>query len=291
MHTIRVIKSNNNSVFSRLNKLSDPPRQLFIRGEYDPDLPAIAIVGSRKHSTYGKVVTEKLAGDLSRAGINIVSGLAIGIDSLAHRAALTAGGTTAAVMPGGVDRVYPASHRNLAEDMISANGALISEYPSGTLPARHHFVARNRIVAALSDAVLVVEAAAKSGTLITAEYALDMGLPVLAVPGPITSPTSVGTNRLIDMGAKLVTTADDILMELGLSRANTSSQYAAGSKLGQAIVDCLRSGPLSVNDLASLTKSELSEVNRELTHLELDSAVVSLGNNTWSLKSDLPAGN
>lgn len=247
------------------------------------------MVGSRKHSAYGKFAAQTLARDLASAGITIISGLALGIDSLAHAAALDAGGSTIAVMPGGVDRVYPASHRWLAERMVATGGALISEYASGTLPAKHHFVARNRIVAALSDALLVVEAAERSGTLITAEYALDIGLPVMAVPGPINSPTSVGTNRLIDMGAKLVTSARDVVAELGLDISQTATAYRAPDAASQAVIDCLQQGPLDVEELADRLNVEVPKLNRILTRLELDSAIVSIGNNLWALKTDLPS--
>jgi DNA processing protein len=289
MHSISVIKPTNKAVFGRLNRLADPPRKLFIRGAYDPSIPAVAIVGSRKHSAYGKQAAEMLASGLARAGVVVISGLAIGIDSVAHAAALEAGGRTIAVMPGGVDRVYPASHRQLAEKMVVGSGALVGEYPPATLPAKHHFVARNRIVAALSDAVLVIEAAARSGTLITAEYALDIGVPVMAVPGPITSPTSKGTNGLIGMGAKLVANVEDVLDELGISWEQAAYAYNAKNKLGQDIISCLSAGPMSAQELAMRTNSELPELNRELTHLELDSAIVNIGNNTWSLKPGLPS--
>jgi len=290
MHSIRVIRPSNANVYRRLNRLADPPRQLFLKGEYDPAQPAVAIIGSRKHSSYGRLAAESLTGDLASHGVTIISGLALGIDSLAHRAALSRQGRTVAVMPGGLDRVYPASHRQLADQLVNGGGGLISEYPPGTLPAKHHFVARNRIVAALSDAVVVVEAASRSGTLITAEYALDIGLPVLAVPGPITSPTSIGTNRLIDTGAKLIASAGDILLELGLEGRKPAGTYLAASPLGQDIIDRLKFGPMSASQLALEVKAKLNQLNRELTHLELDSAIVNLGNNTWSLRSDLRAG-
>lgn len=277
------------TVYRRLERLADPPRRLFVRGQYDPGIPAVAVVGSRKHSAYGKFAAQMLAADLAKTGVTIISGLALGIDSLAHTVALDAGGSTVAIMPGGVDRVYPASHRSLAERMVASGGALISEYPSGTLPAKHHFVARNRIVAALSDALVVVEAAERSGTLITAEYALDIGLPVMAVPGPINSPTSVGTNRLIDMGAKLVASARDVVAELGLDISQTATAYQAPDAASQAVIDCLQQGPLGTEVLADRLNLKVPELNRILTRLELDSAIVSLGNNLWALKTDLPS--
>lgn len=287
MSSIRVMPANHPDLGARLKRLSDPPKQLFINGQYDPSWPSVAIVGSRKHSSYGLQVAQALAGNLARAGLCIVSGLALGIDSLAHAAALKAGGKTLAVMPGGVDIVYPASHRQLAADILAGGGALVSEYPAGTLAAKHHFVARNRIVAALSDAVLVVEAAAKSGTLITAEFALDMGIPVMAVPGPITSPNSVGTNRLIDTGAKLVASTQDVLDELGIVETKPSGTYRASNPISQSIVDQLSAGPVPGGLLMKQLALDTAVLNRELTHLELDGAVVNLGNNIWALRSDL----
>jgi len=282
MPSISVIKPDKLDAWRRLARLNDPPRRLFIRGDYDPLQPAVAMVGSRKYTAYGRQVAERMAGDLARRGVRIVSGLALGIDSLAHQAALAAGGQTIAVLPSGIDLIYPASHRRLGEQ-ISRQGALISEYPPGTSATRYSFVARNRIVAALGDVLVVVEAAAKSGTLITAEYALDMGISVLAVPGPITSPTSVGTNRLIGLGAKPVLGVADILVELGLDPDGPSAGHTADNADGQAILDALKPGSKQFSELSQLTGLRTEVISRELTHLELNGQVVCLGNNVWAL--------
>lgn len=262
----------------RLNRLHDPPERLFIHGEL-PDFsrPVLAVVGSRKPSVYGTTILERLLLPVVSAGVHIVSGLALGIDGKAHMAALAARGLTSAVLPSGLDEIYPASHRLLANQIVGSGGALISEYPPSTRAAAYHFPARNRIVAALADAVLVIEAAQKSGTLITAEHALDIGVPVLAVPGAITSPTSAGTNHLIQFGAGLISSATDILSELGFDTSPLPTRRAKDAQ-GQAILDQLaHSAPASSEQLAAACGLAQGEINRYLTHLELDGAIKAQG--------------
>ena len=193
----------------------DPPLVLFVRG--DPALlaaPQLAIVGSRNPTANGARDAEAFAAALGQAGLAITSGLARGIDGAAHRGALAGGGRTVAVCATGLDRVFPASHRQLARD-IAAAGALCSEYPPGAQALKHHFVERNRIIAGLALGTLVVEAAAQSGSLITARYALEAGREVFAIPGSIHNPLAKGCHRLIRDGAKLVETANDVVEELG----------------------------------------------------------------------------
>ena len=188
----------------KLTRLHDAPKALYFAGINPNELlsnPVVAIVGSRKMSPYGRAVTEMLTNDLVRAGVVVISGLALGVDSAAHRAVLASGGITIAVLAGGLDVIYPNSHAALAESIVQTGGTLLSEYPAGMPALKHTFIGRNRIIAALSDAVLIPEAAINSGSLHTAAFALDMGIPVLAVPGPITSQLSAGTNQLIKTGA------------------------------------------------------------------------------------------
>lgn len=171
----------------------------------------LAVVGSRAVTPYGREVTTRLVAEAVWAGIPIVSGLALGVDSVAHRAVLEAGGTTIAVLPGGINKIYPAAHQKLAKEIIEKGGAVVSEYPGEMTPHKYHFIARNRIIAGLAHATLITEAAEKSGSLHTAQFALDQGKEVLAVPGSIFSPNSVGTHNLITQGAQLIQNAEQIL--------------------------------------------------------------------------------
>lgn len=202
----------------RLRTIADPPSDdLWIDG--DPaalDRPCVAIVGARACSGYGRSVARKLAGDLARAGVTVVSGLARGIDGEAHRGALEAGGLTVAVMGCGIDRVYPAAHAELHRSIIGSGGAIVSEYEPGTEPAPWRFPARNRIIAGLASALVVVEARERSGALIAADFAMENARPVLAVPGEITSTLSAGTNRLLQQGANVCLTVGDVLAAIGI---------------------------------------------------------------------------
>jgi len=199
-----------------LKEISSPPPLLYVRGEFLPrDEISLAVVGTRKFSNYGKRATTKLVGDLALAGLTIVSGLAWGIDSFAHRAALRAGGRTIAVLGHGLDQVYPPENRNLADE-IACQGALVSEFPLGFPPVVGNFPARNRIISGLSLGTLVCEAPERSGSLITAACALEQGRLVFALPCPIFDSQGLGTGRLIQSGAKLVLGADDILSALNL---------------------------------------------------------------------------
>jgi DNA processing protein len=201
-----------------LGAIHDPPPQLYLRGGGDAALlaaPAVAVVGARSCSSYGRSVTRSLARDLAAAGLVVVSGMARGIDGEAHRGALEAGGPTVAVLGCGIDRDYPAAHAELAR-RIGERGLVVSEYEPGVEPAPWRFPARNRIIAGLCRATLVVEARERSGALITADFALEEGRDVLAVPGEITSGLSVGTNALLKLGATPVTAASDVLELYGV---------------------------------------------------------------------------
>ena len=196
-----------------LKKIYDPPPFFFYQGDLDClSKPTIAMVGSRSLSVYGKMMAEKLARELAEAGFTTVSGFARGIDTISHRCTLEAGGTTAAVFGSGLDIMYPPENKTLYQELVS-NGVAISEFFLGTRPDPYNFPRRNRIISGLSLGVLVVEAADRSGALLTAEHALDQGREVFAVPGNINSKTSQGTNAIIKQGAKLVTSAEDIMEE------------------------------------------------------------------------------
>lgn len=274
----------------KLLALSDAPKELYLLGADLGDLlarPAVAIVGSRKVSAYGQQVTATLAGDLARAGVVIISGLAIGVDGIAHRAALEAGGLTIAVLPSGLEYIYPASHQQLAKQIIEQGGALISEYPEHEKIAyKGNFVARNRIVSGLADAVLITEAAEKSGTLHTADFALQQGIDVLAVPGNITSPTSAGTNNLIRSGATIVTSVEDVFQVLGI--APTGKQKTAAptgsTPEEQMLLDLLFDGTQAGDTLLESSKLDVRQFNQTLTMLEIRGIIRPLGNNRWALK-------
>ncbi len=263
-----------------------PPRQLYVLG-HDVNVllskPSVAVVGSRKVSAYGKTVTSTLTAEMVKAGIVIISGLAFGVDSISHRVAVEHGGITIAVMAGGLDQIYPSSHAVLARQIIERGGALVSEYPPGVPALKHQFVARNRIVSGLADALLITEAAEKSGTLHTAEFAIEQGREVLAVPGNITSPTSAGTNNLIKMGVTPVTGIADILHVLGLE--NTSSRAAPQGETPeeQALLDLLFSGVQDGAELLEKCQLDVSHFNQVLTMLEIRGQIRPLGNNHWSL--------
>jgi len=241
----------------------------------------VAIVGSRRPSPYGEAVAEQLAADLARAGVIVISGLALGCDAAAHRGALVGGGVTVAVMGTGVDIVYPAAHFRLAEEIVAAGGALVSQFPDGTSPRRRNFPARNVTLAALSDVVVVVEAVQGSGALITAEAALDLHKEVMAVPGSIFSPLSVGTHALIRDGAGLVQNARDVLAALGVGREVLDDPLGAPKRLGFALPAERDGILLHLSDVLAVSTAELArklhlpvaEVLGRLTSLELDGAV------------------
>jgi DNA processing protein len=269
----------------RLQQISSPPQQLFVRGELTPLLgrPCVGIVGSRKVSSYGRQVTERLARELAGQGVIVVSGLALGIDSLAHRAALDAGGGTIAVLPGSVEEVYPSSHRQLASEIVDRGGALVSEYPKGTPTLRANFIARNRLIAGLSDVLLVTEAALKSGSLHTARFALEQGKDVLAVPGSITSETSEGTNNLLRAGAALVTSVDDVLQALKLEPSANEKMIKGDTEAEQMIIDLLRTGVSDGHELQLQSELPITLYNQSLTMLEIKGLVRPTGANHWSL--------
>src|SRR5713101_7057783 len=246
-----------------------------------PDGARVASVGSPRLSPYGEAVAVQLAADLAPAGALIVSGVAPGGDAAAHRGALVGGGVTVAVMGTGVDIVYPAAHFRLAEEIVAAGGALVSQFPDGTSPRRRNFPARNVTLAALSDVVVVVEAVQGSGALITAEAALELHKEVMAVPGSIFSPLSVGTHGLIRDGAGLVQNARDVLAALGVGREVLDDPLGPPGRLDFGLPP-ERDGILihlsdvlavSTADLARKLHLPVAEVLGRLTSLELDGAV------------------
>ncbi|MHB1133136.1 MAG: DNA-processing protein DprA [Chloroflexota bacterium] len=267
----------------RLRQIYAAPAVLYVRGELTTaDELAVAIVGTRRATMYGREVAEVLAAELVANSVTIVSGLARGIDTTAHRAALQAGGRTIAVLGSGLDVIYPYENKHLAEE-IAAQGAVVSEYPLGTKPDAANFPPRNRIISGLSLGSLIVEAGDESGALITADFALEQNREVLAVPGPIFARTSRGTNRLIQQGAKLVLSAQDILEELNLAAA--PQQLEMRELLGStganpteaALLSVLTREPLHVDELCRQADLPTQEVLSALAMLELKGAVRQLG--------------
>jgi DNA processing protein len=250
-----------------LRAIFDPPKRLYLRGSAADEVleqPAVAIVGARACSSYGSQVARRLGRELAGAGITVVSGLARGIDGEAHRGALEAGGMTVGVLGCGIDRDYPAAHAELAR-RIRERGLVVSEYEPGVEPAPWRFPARNRIIAGLCAATVVVEARERSGALITADLALEEGRDVLAVPGEITSSLSTGTNALLKLGAAPCTSADDVLELFGLA----GEARPAPSVDGPA-VEVLAALPGAADDVARTTGLDARVVAVALAELELE---------------------
>jgi DNA processing protein len=254
----------------RLRAIFDPPRTLYLRGGGETELlgsRAVAVVGARACSPYGAQVARMLGRELVAAGLVVVSGLARGIDGEAHRGALEAGGMTLAVLGCGIDRDYPASHAQLSR-RIEERGLVVSEYEPGVEPAPWRFPARNRIIAGLSMAVVVVEARDRSGALITADFALEEGREVFAVPGEITSTLSAGTNALLKLGAAPLTSTDDVLDVLGIEQ-RTPAAAVEVSPAAEHLLELVREGPAGADELAARGKLEAGAISAALTELEL----------------------
>lgn len=257
-----------------LRGIFDPPPGLYVLGKMLPaDGMAVAVVGSRRPTPYGLAVAEKIAGDLAKTGVVVVSGLARGIDSSAHRGALAAGGPTVAVMGCGVDVVYPRENQRLWREIV-ATGAVISEFPPGTTPQPWHFPVRNRIISGLSKATVVVEAGERSGALITADLALEQGREVLAVPGSIVSPLSKGPNRLIKNGARLVEGVEDILEEIGVGSLFKAGEGKAPpfprlTAEEETVYRLLSLEPVHLDELIDRSRMSAQEVLAGLMFLEI----------------------
>lgn len=284
---IRVLTIRDRDYPSLLKEINDPPALLYIRGELLPeDDLALAVVGSREYTYYGRQCLEKLVPQLAESGLTIVSGLALGIDSYAHREALKiTHARTIAVLPTGVDRIYPACHRSLAENIINGRGAAISEFPLGTQSYPNNFPIRNRIIAGLSLGTLVIEASLKSGSFLTAKSSLEYNREVFAVPGSIFSDKSVGTNSLIKMGAKMVTCSQDILEELNITskkQEKSAQKIIAENKEEEAILKILdREKALHVDKIVRLVDIDISQLNSILVMMEMKGLVRNIGGNLY----------
>ncbi|MFQ6093505.1 MAG: DNA-processing protein DprA [bacterium] len=281
-HGVRVVTYRDEEYPENLKGIYDAPPLLFLRGELtEKDKYAVAIVGSRIPSEYGKLMAERLGGELAERGITIVSGMARGIDSVGHRGCLGRGGRTIAVLGCGIDVVYPAENRRLMEEIIES-GAVVSEFPMETKPEGPHFPRRNRIISGLSLGVIIVEAGEKSGALFTAEFALNQNREVFAVPGQVTSMRSRGTNLLIKEGAKLVVSVEDVLEELApwldrpLGPGPTIMPEIRLSEEEKRIYDALSDTPAHIDAIARQTQFSTSKALTLLLSMELNGAVKQL---------------
>jgi DNA processing protein len=268
----------------RLKMISDPPPVLFVSGTLcTADDWAVAMVGTRSATVYGKEVSRQIAGDLAKAGVTIISGLARGIDATAHKAALDADGRTIAVLGSGLDIIYPWEHQRLSSE-IKERGALISEYALGTKPEANNFPPRNRIISGLSRAVVVVEAGERSGALITADYAAEQGRDVYAVPGSIFHRSSQGTNHLIREGARPLLGANDILEQLNMAAAfehAEARQMLPADETEALLLTQLGEEPVHVDDLGRAAKLPIALVSSTLALMELKGLVRQVSGMTY----------
>ncbi len=276
----------------RLKEIDQPPPVLYVRGDLTlEDEWAVAIVGTRRVTAYGRQMAEELAGYLAGNGITVVSGLARGVDGLAHKAALAAGGRSIAVLGSGVDHIYPPEHRNLADE-ICANGAVISDYAPGTPPEGVNFPPRNRIISGLSLAVIVVEAGKKSGALITAKFAADQGRDVFAIPGNVHAPQSIGTNQLIQDGARPLLQPKDVLEALNLQQIQeyrAARHVIPSDEVEAKLIEILRTEPVHVDELSRAAGYSVQKVSAALTMLELKGVVRQVGGMQYVMAREVRA--
>ncbi|MEW6406313.1 MAG: DNA-processing protein DprA [Chloroflexota bacterium] len=278
---------------ARLKEIDQPPPVLYVRGEYLPDdLFAVAIVGTRRVTPYGRQVTEEIASFLAANGITVISGLARGVDAIAHQVALKAGGRTIAVLGSGVDKIYPPEHRAMAEQMME-RGAVISDYAPGTPPDASNFPPRNRIISGLSLAVVVIEAGETSGALITAEFAAEQGREVFAVPGSILAPQSKGTNKLIQNGALPLLSAKDLMQVLDLTRVGeqkAARKILPADETEARLMNVLGSEPLHVDEIRNQAELPIEKVSAALALMELKGMVRQVGGMNYVAVREVQSG-
>jgi DNA processing protein len=270
----------------RLKEIEQSPPVLYVRGLLSPeDDWAVAVVGTRRVTPYGRQVADELARFLAGHGVTVVSGLARGVDTVAHQTALRSGGSTIAVLGSGVDRIYPPEHERLAAEIMQ-HGAVISDYAPGTNPDAANFPPRNRIISGLSLATVVVEAGETSGALITATFAAEQGREVFAVPGPIYSPNSKGTNRLIRDGARPLLNMEEILEVLNLGRIEqkkSARKIIPGDAREAQLLDCMSSSAMHIDDIANRSGLPIDQVSATLAMMELKGMVQQVGGMTYAV--------
>ena len=288
MNRVKVLTLQSMSLPEKLRHIPDAPLQIYTRGLNLDGLmtrPMVAIVGSRKVDSYGIHATKLLSSGLAEKGVVIISGLALGVDAIAHKACLDAGSPTISVLPCGIDTLYPRTNAGLGKQ-IEQNGCLISEKPGSYTPHEYDFLIRNRLISGLSDGVIVTQAAARSGSLNTARHALEQGKVVMAVPGPITNPLCEGPNNLLKMGATPVTSVDDVLKALGimdLIAGNKDYELLAQNEHELTIIKLLQEGESDGEIIAIRSKLSVQEFNVHLTMLEIRGIISPLGANHWTL--------
>jgi len=285
-HHVTALTWEDDAYPSLLKEIYAPPPVIYVQGELTPDDEwAVGLVGTRRATSYGKQVARMLGGDLARSGVTVVSGLARGIDGIAHQAALDAGGRTIAVTACGLDQVYPPEHRKLAQAIVES-GALVSDYPLGTRPEARNFPPRNRIISGLSLGVVVIEAGHRSGALITSEFALEQGREVFAVPGNIVSRSSVGCNRLIRDGARMVLSAQDILEELNLTMIEHQAEartYLPADPTEARLLNLVSDNPVHVDEICRQSNLPIHKVSSTLAMMELKGMVRQVGGMQYTL--------
>jgi DNA processing protein len=277
---IKILTWEDDAYPQRLKEVDQPPPVLYMRGDYLPDdLFAVAIVGTRRVTPYGRQITEELAAYLAAHGITVISGLARGVDAIAHQTAWKAGGRTIGVLGSGVDKIYPPEHRGLAEKMMGS-GAILSDYAPGTPPDASNFPPRNRIISGLSLAVVVIEAGETSGALITAEFAAEQGREVFAVPGSILAPQSKGTNKLIQNGALPLLSVNDLMQALDLTRMGeqkAARRVIPADETEARLMNLLSEEPLHVDEIRNQTELPIEKVSATLALMELKGMVRQVG--------------
>lgn len=279
---INSVVPDENIFFKRLQNIAKKPQKL----QYIGKLPeageiVVAIVGTRRPTSYGRTVTEQITAALVTRGVWTISGMALGIDAIVHAETLKHGGKTVAVLPSGLDNPYPRTNRELARRILLEGGALVSEYENGHEPREYDFLRRNRLVSGLSDALIVTEANIRSGTLSTVTHALEQGKPVYVVPGPITSPLSAGCNTLIAQGATPVVSIDGLVRDLGL--LPDIKDIHGDTPEETSIIELLRRGVTDGDDIQIATGLPVAIVSQTLTMLEIKGVVTAIGGNKWRL--------
>jgi len=275
-----------------LKEIYDPPFCLFVRGDINNISNPIAVVGPRKFSPYGKQITEELVSELTNYGVEIISGLAFGIDSIAHNSTLKSNGRTIAVLGSGINKkhISPVANVELSERIINSGGAIMSEYPPGGLASKYTFPRRNRIVAGISLGTLVIEATEKSGALITAQCALDNSREVFVVPQNITSRTSIGSNKLLKIGATPITEAADILNSLNLEYINkdiAKNKTISNSPTEAKIIECLSKEPVHVDIIIKKTSLPSQTINSALILMEMNGIIKNMGSMMYILRKSI----
>ena len=283
---VEAVTINDNNYPKALKEIYNHPPILYYRGSMDfCHNTCLAVVGTRKFSAYGRQAAEEIVCQLAQAGLTIISGLALGLDAIAHQTCLNAHGQTLAVLGSGVDQecIYPSHNHYLADKIIKAGGGLIAEYPVGTNPTKYTFPMRNRIVAGLSAGVLVIEAPESSGALITAKYALEQNREVFALPGSIYNINSCGTNNLIKQGAKMVTSADDILSELNIQAVfkEIKIETAIDNKEEEIVLKYLTKEPLHIDKLKKICNLNINVLSSALTLLEIKGIIKDIGGKNY----------